>query len=87
MNVVIIKATQTETQMVRTRNKIFMACQDNTAGREKERQAEKEMGGQYPVMDWHDAGRRHEEGREARGMEGAGCQVICGAPMVHQTTG
>ena len=49
-------------------------------------ETEKEMGGQHPGMDWHDAGHRHDEGWEARGMEGAGCQVICGASMVHQTT-
>ncbi|KAK2178941.1 hypothetical protein NP493_522g01034 [Ridgeia piscesae] len=58
------KATQTE--MVRVYNKIYRACQDNPAGhstkREKEGQTEKEMGGQHPRMDWHDAGRRHEEG-------------------------
>ena len=51
--------------MVRARNKIYRACQDNPAGhsamKEKERQAEKEMGGQHPGMDWHDTGRRHEE--------------------------
>ena len=43
-----------------------IACQDNPAGhsirKEKERQTEKEMGRQHPGMDWHDAGRRHEEG-------------------------
>ena len=54
------------TEMVRARNKIYRACQDNPAGhsarREKKRHTEKEMGGQYPGMDWHDAGRRHEEG-------------------------
>ena len=48
------KATQTE--MVRVYNKIYRACQDNPAGhstkREKERQTEKEMGGQHPRMDW-----------------------------------
>ena len=52
--------------MVRARNKIFRACQDNPAGhsarREKTRQTEKEMGGQHPGMDGHDTGRRHEEG-------------------------
>ena len=41
------------------------------------------MGGQHPGMDGHDTGRRHEEDGEARRMEGAGCQVICGAPTVH----
>ncbi|KAK2176204.1 hypothetical protein NP493_676g03037 [Ridgeia piscesae] len=30
--------------------------------KEKKRQTEKEMGEQHPGMDWHDAGRRHEEG-------------------------
>ena len=61
------KATQTE--IVRARNKIFRACQltilqGTVQGprREKERQAEKQMGGQHPRMDGHDAGRRHEEG-------------------------
>ena len=58
------KATQTE--MVRARNKIYRACQDNPAGhsarREKKRQTEKEMGRQHPGMDCHDAGCRHEEG-------------------------
>ena len=56
------KATQTE--MVRARNKIYGACQDNPAGhsarRETKRQTEKEMGGQHPGMDWHDAERREE---------------------------
>ena len=70
--------------MVRARNKIFRACQENPAGhsarREKTRQTEKQMGGQHPGMDWHDAGRRHEEDWEARGMVGAGCQIICDAP-------
>ena len=57
------KATQTE--MVRARN-MYRACQDNpaehSARREKKRQTKKDMGGQHPGMDWHDAGRRHEEG-------------------------
>ena len=39
------------------------------------------MGRQHPGMDGLDTGRRHEESGETRGMEGAGCQVICGAPM------
>jgi len=56
---------------------IFRACQHNPAGHsarmEKERQTEKEMGGQHPGMDWHDAGSLHEEGLEASVMEGAGC--------------
>ena len=77
--------------MIRAHNKIFRACQDNPAGhnarRAKKRQTEKEKGGQHPGMDWHDAGRRHEEGWEAREIEGAGCQVIYGTPAVHQTTG
>ena len=51
--------------MVRARNKIYRACQDNPAGhsirKENERQTEKGMGGQHPGMDWHDAGRRHEK--------------------------
>ena len=55
-----------DTPMVRAFNKIYMACQYNPAGhsarREKKRQTEKEMGGQHPGMDWHDAGRRHEFG-------------------------
>ena len=55
-----------QTEMVRARNKIFRACQDNHAGhsarREKTRQTEKEMGGQHPGMDGHDTGPRHEEG-------------------------
>ncbi|KAK2188489.1 hypothetical protein NP493_131g05005 [Ridgeia piscesae] len=58
--------TATQIEMVRARNKIFRACQDNPAGhsarREKERQTEKKMEGQHPGMDRHDAGRRHEEG-------------------------
>ena len=74
--------------MIRAHNKIVRACQDNpaehSARREKTRQAEKEMGGQHPGMDGHDTGRRHEAGWEARGMEGAGCQVICDAPTVHE---
>ena len=53
-------------EMVRARNKIFRACQDNPAGhsarREKTRQTEKEMGGQHSGIDGHDTGRRHEEG-------------------------
>ena len=53
------KATQTE--MVRARNKIYRACQDNpawhSAMREKKRQTEKEMGGQHPGMDGRDTGR------------------------------
>ena len=56
---------KTQTEMVRARNKIFRACQDNPAGhsarREKTRQTEKEMGGQHPGMDGQDTGRRHEE--------------------------
>ena len=47
------KATQTE--IIRARNKIYRACQDNPAGhsasREKKRQTEKEMGVQHPGMD------------------------------------
>ena len=74
--------------MIRAHNKIVRACQDNpaehSARREKTRQAEKEMGGQHPGMDGHDTGRCHEAGWEARGMEGAGCQVICDAPTVHE---
>ena len=74
---------KTQTEMVRAHNKIFRACQDNPAWhcarRAKKRQTEKEMGGQHPGMDGHDTGRRHE----ARRMEGADCQVICGAPTVH----
>ena len=58
------KATPTE--MVRARNKIYGVCQDYPSGhsarREKKRQTEKEMGGQHPGMDWHDAGCHHEEG-------------------------
>ena len=77
--------------MVRAHNEIFGACQDNPAGhsarRAKERQTEKEMGGQHPGMDGHEAGRHHEEDGEARGMEAAGCQVICGAPTAHQDYG
>ena len=73
--------------MVRAHNKIIRACQDNHAKysprREKTRQTEKEMGRQHPGMDGLDTGRRHEESGETRGMEGAGCQVICGAPTVH----
>ena len=38
---------------------------------------------QHPGMDGLDTGRRHEESGETRGVEEAGCQVICGAPMVH----
>ena len=37
----------------------------------------------HPGMDGLDTGRRHEESGETRGVEGAGCQVICGAPTVH----
>ena len=53
--------------MVRARNKIYRACQDNPAGhgarREKKRQTENKMGArQHTGMDWHDVGRRHEEG-------------------------
>ena len=74
----------TKTEMVRPHKKINRACQDGHARysprREKTRQAEKEMGRQYPGMDGLDTGRRHEESRETRGVEGAGCQVICGAP-------
>ena len=77
----------TKTEMVRPHNKINRACQDGHARysprREKTRQAEKEMGRQHPGMDGLDTGRRHEESRETRGVEGAGCQVICGAPTVH----
>ena len=56
------KATQTE--MVRAHNKIYRACNlaGHSARREKKRQTEKEMGGQYTRMHWHDAGRRHDEG-------------------------
>ena len=35
------------------------------------------MGRQHPGMDGLDTGRRHEESGETRGVEGAGCQVIC----------
>ena len=56
----------TQTEMVRPRNKNYKACKDNPAGhsarKEKKRQTEKGMGGQNPGMDWHDAGRRHEDG-------------------------
>jgi len=52
--------------MVRACNKIYRACQDNPAGhsarREKKRQTEKEMGGQHPGMNWHEAGHHHDEG-------------------------
>ena len=62
--------------MVRARNKIFKAYQYNRAGhskrREEERQTEKEMRRQHTGMDWLDAQRLDGEGREARGMEGAG---------------
>ena len=51
--------------------------------REKTRQTEKEMGRQHPGMVGLDTKRRHEESRETRGVEGAGCQDICGAPTVH----
>ena len=51
--------------------------------REKTRQTEKGFGRQHPGMDGLDTGRRHEESGETRGVEGAGCQVICGAPTVH----
>ena len=37
----------------------------------------------HPGMDGLDTGRRHEESGKTRGVEGAGCQVICGAPTVH----
>ena len=61
---------ETQTEMVQARSKIYRACQDNPAGhsakKEKKRQIEKEIGGQHPGMDWHDAGRRHEEGDERR---------------------
>ena len=50
-------------------------------GRRRGRQ--KEMGRQHPGMDGLDNGCRHEESGETRGVEGAGCQVICGAPTVH----
>ena len=56
---------KTQNEMLRTYNKIFRACQDNTEGhsarRPKTRQTEKEMGGQHPGMDGHDTGRRQEE--------------------------
>ena len=56
----------TQTEMVRARNKIFRAYQDNPAGHsarsEKTRQTEKEMGGQHPGMDGHDTGCRPGEG-------------------------
>ena len=42
------------------------------------------MGRQHPGIDGLDTGRRHEESGETRGVEGAGCQVICGAPTVHR---
>ena len=59
----------TQTEMVRARNKIFRACQDNHAGhnarREKTRQTEKEMGGQHPGMDGATRkAERREEWRE-----------------------
>ena len=58
--------TGSMTEMVRGRNMIYRACQDNPVGhspkKEKERQTEKEMGEQHPGMDGHDTGRRHEEG-------------------------
>ena len=76
-----------KTEMVRPHNKINRACQDGHARysprRGKTRQTEKDMGRQYPGMDGLDIGRRHEESGETRGVEGAGCQVICGAPTVH----
>ena len=72
--------------MVRARNTIYRACQDNPAGHStsNERQTEKQMGGQHPGMDLHDAGRRHEEG-EKNGE--SWFPVICGAPTFHQATG
>ena len=77
----------TQTEMVRAHNKIIRACQDNHARnsprREKMRQTEKKMGRQHPGMDGLNTGRRHEESGETRGVEGACCQVICGAPTVH----
>ena len=37
---------------------------------------------QHPGMDGLETERRHEESGETRGVEGAGCQDICGAPTV-----
>ena len=45
------------------------------------------MGRQHPGMDGLDTGCRHEESGETRGVEGAGCQDICGAPTVHRDYG
>ena len=45
------------------------------------------MGGQHHRVDRLKAERRPEKVGESRGMEGIGCQVICGAPTVSQTTG
>ena len=49
---------------------------EDEAGRERD-------GKTTSGIDGLDTGRRHEESRETRGVEGAGCQVICGAPTVH----
>ena len=61
--------------------------QGTVSGREEGRQAEKKMGGQHHSVDRLEAERRPEKIGESRGMEGTGCQVICGAPTVSQTTG
>ena len=45
------------------------------------------MGGQHHRVDRLEAARRPEKVGESRGMEGIGCQVICGAATVSQTTG
>ena len=70
---------------------IIGACQDNpvrhSTGREKDRQTKKEMGGQHPGVDGPEAEQRSEGVWEPWEMEGAGCQVISGAPTVVQTTG
>ena len=59
--------------MVRAGNKIYKASQDNPAGHSTKKEKERHT--------------EKEIGGQNPGMEGAGCQVNCGAPMVHQTTG
>jgi len=67
-----------ETEVVWACHRIHRTYQDNPTRnctrREKERHAEKEMGGQHHRVDWKDTEQQLEEDREQNGMERADCQ-------------